>query len=78
MIFCCVNALERVKSAREVLKNQIPIVVLDIEEHDTYESVKSLEYLLKLDLTDPPIHCKEVENERVLTKRKQFVHQHFD
>ena len=65
-IFCCVNTLEKLKSARKVLNNKIPIVVLDIEEHNMDESVKSLEYLLKLDLTDPPVHCKVVENVRTL------------
>ena len=34
VIFCCVNALERVKYAREVLKNLIPIVgVGGMESH---------------------------------------------
>eukprot|EP00090_Calanus_glacialis_P011500 TRINITY_DN19894_c0_g1_i1.p1 TRINITY_DN19894_c0_g1~~TRINITY_DN19894_c0_g1_i1.p1 ORF type:complete len:554 (+),score=150.15 TRINITY_DN19894_c0_g1_i1:62-1723(+) len=66
VIFCCQSTLGKVMSARKELEKEIPIVVFDIEEDNTEESVKSLKSLLKLEFPDPPAHSTVDKNERTL------------
>ena len=68
VVFCCLSTLEKVKATNRELERDIPIIVVDMvdDNHEKDESVRSLESLLNLSLTDPPSASQIDENERIL------------
>merc|ERR1711915_1165937 len=65
VIFCCSQTLNTVMAARESLKKDIPVVVIDIEE-DIDDSVKSLTKLTSLASDELPVSSVVEKNERTL------------